>query len=68
MFAERESGFGRMEEEKLKQVKAEAEVATSGVGNKETMEKAAEKRKKKEVVFGVATEFAKKKVERKEGK
>ncbi len=68
MFRERESGFGGADEEKLKQIKAEAEMAVGSVGNKEVMERAVEKRKEREAVFSAATEFAKRKVEAKEGK
>lgn len=69
MFRERESGFGgEADEEKLKQIKAGAEVAAGSLGNEKAMETAAEKRNKKKAVLSAATEFAKKKVERKDGK
>ncbi|MBU3925147.1 hypothetical protein KJ575_00630 [Patescibacteria group bacterium] len=68
MFRERESGFGGADEEKLKQIKAETEIAVGSVGNKEVMERAVEKRKGRKAVFSAATELAKKKIEVKERK
>ncbi len=59
MFREKEPGFWKTEKEKLEQIKAEAEVEIGSLGSEKAMERAAEKRKEKKVIFDAATELAK---------